>query len=138
MALNYSVYLETLPARSIYNLVGPRDHTDTSASGAARESRLLAKSPQFYADLEADILANGFTNPIIIVRNKWFTMEWGAEDQKRPACPQFGGSRLWVGQRHDLPIPVVVCDYDGKNHMINIDGLFPRYECFAHYIEAEL
>ena len=139
--IEYSVYSETLKSRSIFNIVGPRDHTDYRQKALDREERLLKKNKGFYERLEQDVLTNGFINPIIVVRNKWFTMEWGIGDQCKPACPQYGGSRLWIAQKHDLDIPAIICDYDGKFSLINIDAEFKtphRYKMFRHYIEAEI
>jgi len=80
-----------------------------------------------YSKLEESILAEGFRNPIIITNglpvrkklkhippelrkvhsSKWLLMEGFT-----------GGSRLWVAQKHNIPVPCMINDFSNK-------GMYP-------------
>ena len=114
MELNYTVHYTALPSRAIYNLVGPYDFRDDEDRKALGHSQ-IQQQQQFYDSLEQSIQAEGFLNPIVVIAGKVFDMEWPTlplfAQREKLVCPQYGGSRLWVGQKLGLAVPCIVCDY---------------------------
>jgi len=56
----------------------------------------------FYENLEKSVLEESFRNPIFCN-----SIEQGT------FC-KYGTSRLWVAKKHNLPIPAVIADFDGR------------------------
>lgn len=61
--------------------------------------RRMEDESGFYTKLEASILEEGFRNPIFCLSIPEGTF-----------C-KYGTSRLWIGQKHKLDIPVIIADY---------------------------
>lgn len=81
----------------------------------------------FYTRLEQSILKEGFRNPIIVYAG-WIPIDvWKSlpEYVKTPSietficCWNWGGSRLYFAQKHNLPIPCIINDFT---------NLFPNAE----------
>jgi len=60
----------------------------------------MSQENGFYTKLEQSILKDGFRNPIVATYY-----------MKKMIC-NYGGSRLWLAQAHNLKIPCIVADYD--------------------------
>lgn len=76
-----------------------------------------------YAKLEKSIIAEGFRNPVIItcgdpVKRKYSNLP--PELLRKPKHEWLllegvtGGSRLWVAQKHNIPVPCIVNDNTGR------------------------
>lgn len=68
--------------------------------------------------LEASVLAEGFRNPVVLVaggvqRRKWREIPPEFRTGDVIVSEYLGGSRLWVAQRHGLPVPAIVNDLAG-------------------------
>ena len=63
--------------------------------------RRLEQESGFYTNLEKSILEEGVRNPIFCNAYKEGTF-----------C-RYGTSRLWIAQKHNLKLPMVVADYAG-------------------------
>jgi len=116
----------------IFNLTSPRYLPEISRHWTgrhpwhdARYEPVRTLMEQMYVDgfnaasghferLEADVLANGFRNPIMVSAGG---LQLGREselppDLETPLVSEYlGGSRLWVAQRHGLRVPCIVNDY---------------------------
>lgn len=86
----YTIKFAILEPHTIDNKLQPKPH----------RIKKWEQRNQFYTKLEASIVEEGFRNPI----NVWMI-------GKRPAC-FYGGSRLWVAQKLNLPIPCIISDTD--------------------------
>lgn len=76
---------------------------------------------QHYTNLEKSILEKGFRNPILITCGKPFnrTLDFIPPELRNKVDLLImegydGGSRLWVAQKHNLPVPCIVNDRIGK------------------------
>lgn len=130
------VYYAVLDPATIFGMVGRCGGgyntvwEDWSKSGRIAREKItkeyeegLNKICGHYDKLEKSILAEGFRNPLIITcgaptkrnlkhippeiltspREKWLLLEGVT-----------GGSRLWVAQKHGIPVPCIVNDNSGK------------------------
>lgn len=74
---------------------------------------------QFYSKLEKSILTYGFKNPI----NVWSLPE-GIETR-------YGGSRLYIAQKHNLKIPCIISDhcnrFPNEEILYNIDQIYEKF-----------
>lgn len=124
-----------LPSDKIINLCGPVydpfGWTEELIKERERRTRVRlqrSKTKQFFRNLEKSILANGFRNPIVVSTGlfseefKKFEPQINYNQYRRRippktnldeviACYEYGGSRLWVAQKHKLDIPCVVNDF---------------------------
>lgn len=83
----------------------------------------LNQKRHFFEELEESILRKGFRNPILAC------IGWLPEAHKKRlppgetpetvlSCDRLGGSRLWIAQKHDLDIPVIISDFnDSYKHL---------------------
>ena len=92
----------------------------------------------FYDKLEASILREGFRNPILITagwcrENKLhhLPIEMKEDHKKILWCGSSGGSRLWVAQKHNLPIPCIISDF--VDRFSNAIVLNTEEEILSHY-----
>lgn len=120
----YKVKYIALDARLIYN------HLELSKAQQLQQE----KEQQFFSKLERSILTEGFRNPISVALGKRiFDLERSKPDQpdlfhfKKSIvlpravpyvrdeivyyCAMHGGSRLMIGQKHNLKIPCLVADF---------------------------
>lgn len=116
MSLPYKIRFLELNSRDIYNYVGPWDWRDSIIRQQKRQF-IYDDKPEWYNNLENDILLNGFNNPILAVsgqlpKNNWSIIPTYAK--KGAICNILGGSRLFVAQKHNLTIPVILSDFN--NH----------------------
>ena len=119
-------YIMTNP-RLIFNYAGPESHNSGRRDPDDTEQRMLDtqafvdernKRDGFYNKLEANIIAYGIRNPIT-VRSGWTFPRTLARMPTELRdniliCDEMGGSRLYAAQRLDIPIPIVVSDFDGE------------------------
>ena len=56
------------------------------------------RETSFFKELEASVLKEGFRNPIL------------CQSIEEGTFSQYGTTRLWVAQKHDLPIPCIIAD----------------------------
>ena len=119
--LQYDIRYGFLPSRQIYNSVGPWDYHDSDEK-KIKGQRLIdlveKQKPGFYQKLEESILATGIRNPICVVTGKLDGWQWDQlpDQAKQTAvwCPQWGGSRLFIAQKHNLIIPCLISDFEKK------------------------
>lgn len=112
--MNYKIRFLILPARNIYNYVGPWDWRDTDIRKEKRRN-LYEDKKEWYDNLEKDILKNGFNNPIICKNGGFGKNDLGCIPtwaQKIPVCYSLGGSRLFIGQKNNLEIPILLSDFN--------------------------
>lgn len=143
---SYSVYKFKLPSRDIFNYAGPPSagchYPDAEKRQIAEDhyvEQFDKKNDNFYANLEANVLVNGFRNPILVTRG------WAAKSIKirvdkgfpnmdyaaTTFCSTFGGSRLWVASRNKMMIPCIVVDYtDSPLSTDRIDYVGDLYRLF--------
>jgi len=119
--LQYDIRYGFLPSRQIYNSVGPWDYYDSDEKkikGQHVIDLVEKQKPGFYQKLEESILAIGIRNPICVVTGKLDGWQWDQlPDQAKQAavwCPQWGGSRLFIAQKHNLMIPCLISDFEKK------------------------
>lgn len=89
----YTVKMVMIPSNLLLNRI--------VAVGGRRE--ILEREYKFFTKLEEHIICWGFRNPI----NVWTNKKNNPEHDVR-----YGGSRLWVAQKHKLHIPCIVSDWD--------------------------
>ena len=115
--LPYKIRFVTLSSRSIYNYVGPWDWNDNEIRRAKR-AYLYDRMVTWFDELEQSILLDGIKNPISIVSGKlrlndWLSLpEYARKNQL--TCNLLGGSRLFIAQKHDLPVPCIVSDFTDR------------------------
>lgn len=78
----------------------------------------LQRSKQFYDTLEASILEKGFINPILInagfcppISVRHLSREMRQDASKILVCCKWGGSRLYIAQKHKLDVPCLISDF---------------------------
>lgn len=104
----YVVRLLTLPANDILNLLAPNEV-------------VLEKRKEWYKTLEDSILEDGVRNPIMVNAGKCddylrgrLPKEWKQDHDLILVCCRYGGSRLFMAQKHDLEVTCLVSDYIGR------------------------
>jgi len=132
----YTTHYMIMPARSIFGSVGRSGGgyntvwSDWSTTGRWKRDLIMAEYERamdelcgHYRLLESSILAEGIRNPMIVTCGPPRRRSW---DQIPPEMQQWpktnllimetltGGSRLWVAQKHDMAIPVLVNDWTGR------------------------
>lgn len=127
----FRIYYAVLPSKDITNCVAPgyRHVTgDNTPSGIAERNRAQANyitnlnhKNNFYKKLEESILKEGFVNPVLIqagyctqIYRKYLPEDHQRDIKKALCCDRNGGSRLWVGQKHNLDIPCIISDFCGR------------------------
>lgn len=129
-------YIKTINSNKICPVLGPHEgacHIDRDHMAA-----LSTKQQEFYKDLEEDILQNGMNDPIvchigIIPANFtrrpacWIPDGWNLDVD--PVCWALGGSRLWVAQKHNMQIKVVLTDANGvtKGKSLTPEAIIEKY-----------
>lgn len=88
----YSIrFIPDLDSRYIENEIEP--------SGPERSGRAV-----WFDRLERSILREGFRNPVVLTARRTAT--------ELSLTPRYGGSRIWVAQKHGLGLPAIVADFD--------------------------
>ena len=129
---NYKIRFLKIKSDQIFNYIEKRrGHEKRKA-----ENRLATHMIKFFDDLEKSVLKDGFRNPIqtsVMSFTKYTTgfQNYLIGDKNKierfrtellpdkyrnkeipiHVCNRTGGSRLWVGQKHNLEIPCIVCDF---------------------------
>jgi len=119
----FKVYYAVLPSNEITNICGPvRRNEDNSKTkdNVTYIGRMNTKNG-FYVRLEASILKNGISNPILVQagfcndRTIHYLHNGEQEDpSKILVCERQGGSRLWIAQKYNMDIPCIISDFTGK------------------------
>ena len=129
------VKYKVLPAKSIVNLCGPEcDPIGWTPEIIEQRKQKTIKRLQrantkvFFQKLEESILKEGFRNPIVVATGvlseayKEFEpqLNYSQLSRRLPPdvnplkaiiCHEYGGSRLWIAQKHNLDIPCIVNDF---------------------------
>lgn len=130
--LKYKIKYALLNPHDIFNNIeAKRNHVKKKANGT-----LATHLVNFFDRLEASVLKEGFRNPILASalpyhsidnyyknysineKQERFLISYIPEkfNGEKPilVCHKQGGSRLWVAQKHNLKVPVLIsefCDY---------------------------
>ena len=67
--------------------------------------RERSQRAEWFSRLEQSILRQGFRNPVVLTARQTAV--------ELSLTPRYGGSRIWVAQRHGLAVPAIVADFDG-------------------------
>lgn len=125
--MKYSVRYAILPSRSIYNYCGPgygKHYLSPKDREKEVEKHVVARNKRdgFFQKLEESILREGFRNPITVNSGYIHPTCWrnlpphitrcGLENFL--VCVEWGGSRLYVAQKHNMEVPCLIVDYSGK------------------------
>ena len=135
MNYKYSVYHCKLPANKIFGSVGRCGGgynsvwEDWSVAGRAKRELIMQEFELgmnaicgHYGQLEEDVLANGFRNPIVVTSGTPIRRTINhIPPELRGAPPgklltlegDSGGSRLWVAQKHNLLVDCIINDETG-------------------------
>lgn len=151
--------------KTIFNLTSPRYLPEVSMRWNAhrpwwdaRYNAVRDLMERLYVDLfnqktghfdfiERDILANGILNPVMLSRG--FLKQRSADEippQLRGrsdllVSEYLGGSRIWVAQKHNLPVPAIVSDANDDlvgavlSTAADVDSYFanrPAHTSFLH------
>jgi hypothetical protein len=130
--MNYEVRFGMLPAKSIYNFLGPcpaRNFQSLEEKTLAEEQAVASRNSidGFYERLEKSILEDGMNDPVIINSGhvpdtiKTYLPDFIVEKfiDNLLICYQIGGSRLWIAQKHDMVVPCLINDHNNR---------FPHFE----------
>ncbi len=160
MEIKYAI----LNPHAISNLCGPeripvgwtplriKQRTEATEETINRKNKIN----NFYNELEANVLANGFINPILvsvgIFSNGYLNNLTGTkvnsvrglihrihpdlrEDPEHIiTCEQYGGSRLWVAQKHNLNIPCIISDF--VDHFEGIEILESKEAVLNKFVDT--
>ena len=125
--MSYLIRYAILDSNDIYNFAGPgygrhycsRDERKVHAQTHVNERN---KRDNLFNNLEASILKDGFRNPLVVQAgfippSTWRNMppyltKQGLENSI--VCMDWGGSRLWVAQKHNLKVPCLILDFVGR------------------------
>lgn len=84
-------FISNMDSRFIENEIEP--------SGLERRQRA-----EWFTRLEHSILRDGFRNPVVLTARRTAVELF--------LTPRYGGSRIWVAQRHGLAVPAIIADFD--------------------------
>lgn len=138
----YNVSFSIINANEILNMCSPEyNYCPKEWTDSEREKRRtigleyiqhMNKISGFYYKLEKSILENGINNPIIIThgypqfrRLKEIPPESRKANGNYLVCEILGGSRLWVAQKYNMMVPVIVSDFlnSYENNISNDDDV---------------
>lgn len=101
----YKVKLKILPAAIICNALQENEHE-------------LIRKHNFFTKLEESVIKEGFINPILVnaghcpwLWQRKLPAEMKNDSSKILVCCKWGGSRLWVAQKHNLDVPCLISDF---------------------------
>lgn len=107
---DYKIIFKKLNSRIIYNYIGPYDWNDSIVRIEERKI-IINREENFFKTLETSILNNGIINPILVNKGK-YPFDTNGLPIKDYICWQFGGSRLYIAQKYNLDIPVIINDFN--------------------------
>ena len=132
----YRVHFLQVPARDIFGSVGRSGGgyntvwSDWSQAGRQKRDVIMAEYETamnqlcgHYSRLESSMLSEGMRNPLIVTCGPPRRRRWEHIPPEMRSWPHHrlmimetltGGSRLWVAQKHNMTIPVLVNDWTGK------------------------
>jgi len=132
----YKTYFTTLNPNTIFGMVGRcgGGHNtiweDWSPQGRRNRTAIIREFEDgmdricgHYQKLEESILKEGMRNPVVVtcglpVRRdvKYLPPEMRSADPKSLLLLESlqGGSRLWIAQKHNIPVPCIVNDWTGR------------------------
>lgn len=126
--------------------------SDWSVEGRERRESIMREYEQamdqlcgHYARLEASMLKEGMRNPMIVTCGAPRRRNWDhipPEMRDRPHSELVilesltGGSRLWVAQKHNMAVPVLVNDWTGR--FANMPEIRTVAEALVHYQDRPL
>lgn len=153
--LKFEIRYAVLDSGIIFNQCGPASAGPKGwDSKSIQEREQMAKNwidamnkrNDFYNRLEESILKDGFRNPIL-VRSGWcpprkvqyLPREMEQDPDKILVCDANGGSRLWVAQKHNLNVPCIISDFNGRfineNMLQSTEEIGGYYNDVPDYIE---
>ncbi|NJO61612.1 MAG: hypothetical protein HC836_26200 [Richelia sp. RM2_1_2] len=104
----YKVKYKILPSTSICNAL-------------EQNSAEINRKKIFYDELEKSILEQGFINPIMVnagfcptISKRYLPKHMVENKNEILVCCKWGGSRLYIAQKHQLDIPCLISDFIGK------------------------
>lgn len=105
--VNYHVNFAKIPSKEILNLAGPKSSFKVDSTNAING---------YYHKLEKRILEKGFDNPILVVVGSkgWSDHPYYKKYKQwsnKPVCLEFGGDELYIAQKHNLEVPVIMTNY---------------------------
>ena len=125
--LKFKIRHAVLDSNIIFNECGPQSAGPRGWGEKRVEKRKLAsekwintmnRKNGFYTKLEESILKDGLRNPILVVagycrENKLVNLPIEMQEDRNKIlwCGTNGGSRLWVAQKHNLPIECIISDF---------------------------
>lgn len=125
--MKYTIRHAILPSRDIYNFCGPgygKHFLSPEERKAVQEKHVEQRNKRdgFFAKLEESVLREGFRNPVTVncgyIHNTcWRNLPPHITDcglENFLVCVEWGGSRLYIAQKHNLDVPCVIVDYSDK------------------------
>lgn len=134
--MKYRTYFMNYPARDIFGSVGRSGGgyntvwSDWTESGRKRRDIIMAEYEEamnqlcgHYSRLESSMLTEGMRNPLIVTCGPPRRRSWEHIPPEMRQWPHHrlmimetltGGSRLWVAQKHNMTIPILINDWVGK------------------------
>lgn len=106
-----------------YGLIDPNLIVNYCGPKSQQYIDKLNRESGFYERLEQSILRDGFRNPILVtsghqgcpnIKVDRVPAELRRDLEKILICDRNGGSRLWVAQRHNIPVPCLISDFVGR------------------------
>jgi len=127
----YNLRYGILPARKIYNLASPELVIKPSEYSSNMNKKWVAsvyinrfnEEIGFYEKLEKSIMKEGIRNPIMVTSGfpRWRDIEDVDLEYLKTVhpsewlfCEFLGGSRLYIAQKNNWLVPVVISDWTGK------------------------
>lgn len=127
----YNLRYGLLPARKIYNLASPELVISPSEYKGNMNKKWVAsvyinrfnEEIGFYEKLEKSIMKEGIRNPIIVTSGvpRWRDIEDVDLEYLKTVhpsewlfCEFLGGSRLYIAQKNNWLVPVIISDWTGK------------------------
>lgn len=128
--MQYELKYSILPSDSIFNICGPKYQGFRKPNSEEYWVNYINNiKDNFYVKLEASILSEGFKRPILVNSgycSRLWTMRFPdlfKDIGNMLVCDRWGGSRLWVAQKHNLDIPCLILDFNDKfAHLPTIDA----------------
>lgn len=127
---NFHVLFGLINPNNIFNLCGPDmfgPYGDKEYEINERNKKanvIISKRnnrDQFYSKLEKNILKEGFKNPIIIYNSLKLLKNPKLPNNLKKSffknklvCFNHGGSRLYIAQKYNIPIPCIIIDHENK------------------------
>lgn len=149
----YKLRYGMLDPNIIFNEIGPFSGGKPGWSEEAvklreekglKHIKFINEQTGFFDKLEESILKDGFRNPILVsagwcakirdrAKNVRLPLEMQNDHSKILTCPQNGGSRLYIAQKHNLKIPCIVSDY--VDRFPELELLETRDDILEQYID---